>query len=73
METGPLAGVHDTTEFLKQLDEVIAAELTNDFWTITLRPISTAHPPAILPCSPMSRPKTVWARRCCSRTRRLGS
>ena len=30
-----LRGVHDTTEFLKQLDEVIAAELTNDFWTIT--------------------------------------
>ena len=31
-----LRGVHDTTDFLKQLDEVIAAELTNDFWTITL-------------------------------------
>ena len=31
-----LRGVQDTTEFLKQLDEVIAAELLNDFWTITL-------------------------------------
>jgi hypothetical protein len=31
-----LRGVQDTTEFLKQLDEVIASELTNDFWTITL-------------------------------------
>ena len=31
-----LRGVHDATDFLKQLDEVIAAELTNDFWTITL-------------------------------------
>src|SRR5882724_11232367 len=31
-----LRGVHDTTDFLKQLDEVIAAELTNDFWAITL-------------------------------------
>jgi hypothetical protein len=31
-----LRGVQDTTDFLKQLDEVIAAELTNEFWTITL-------------------------------------
>jgi hypothetical protein len=31
-----LRGVKDAEGFLKQLDDVIASELTNDFWTITL-------------------------------------
>ena len=66
-----LRGVQDTTEFLKQLDEVIAAGSPTTSGPSPCQPISTAHPPAILRCSPMSRPKTVWARRCCSRTRKL--
>ena len=31
-----LRGIQDAESFLKQLDEMIAAELTNDFWTISL-------------------------------------
>jgi hypothetical protein len=31
-----MRGVKDAEGFLKQLDDVIASELTNDFWTITL-------------------------------------
>ena len=31
-----LRGIQDAEGFLKQLDDMIAAELTNDFWTITL-------------------------------------
>jgi hypothetical protein len=31
-----LRGVQDAESFLRQLDDVIASELTHDFWTITL-------------------------------------
>jgi hypothetical protein len=44
-----LRGVKDAEGFLKQLDEVMASELTHDFWTITL--------PALLESSSARNPE----------------